>query len=55
MAALVFVVPAAALVATPALAAKHPKKHVAATHKSSVHKASAHKTHTKKPAVSPSH
>jgi hypothetical protein len=43
IAALAFVLPAAALVVSPVMAASHAK-----THHSSVHKASAHKSHSKK-------
>jgi hypothetical protein len=47
IAALAFIVPAAALVTSPVMAASHTK--TAKTHHASVHKASAHKmTHAKK-------
>jgi hypothetical protein len=42
IAALAFILPSAALVSSPVLAASHAK---AKTHHSSVHKASAHKSH----------
>ena len=44
IAALVFVLPAAALVTSPVMAANHHKT----KHHTSVHKASMHKTHAKK-------
>ncbi len=44
IAALAFVLPAAALVTSPVMAASHTK----AKHHTSVHKASSHRTHAKK-------
>lgn len=45
IAALAFVLPAAALVSSPVMAASHTKTK---THHLSIHKASAHKSHAKK-------
>ena len=45
IAALAFVLPVAALVSSPVMAASLHKKHHVAVHKHHVHKVSAHKTH----------
>jgi hypothetical protein len=50
IAALAFVLPAAALVASPVMAASHTKTK---PHHASVHKASVHKTHAPKKTASP--